>query len=48
MGSAPAGSVAPGRENPYRNGNLTEALRLEVENPDLAKALKTEANRAKS
>jgi len=48
MGAAPAGSVAPGRENPYRNGNLTEALRLEVENPDLAKALKTEANRAKS
>ena len=48
MGSAPAGSVAPGRENPYRNGNLTEALRLEVENPDLAKALKTEAGRARS
>lgn len=48
MGSAPAGSVAPGRDNPYRNGNLTEALRLEVENPDLAKALKLEANRAKS
>jgi hypothetical protein len=48
MGAAPAGSVAPGRDNPYRNGNLTEALRLEVENPDLAKALKTEANRAKS
>ena len=48
MGAAPAGSVAPGRENPYRNGNLTEALRLEVENPDLAKALKTEATRAKS
>lgn len=48
MGAAPAGSVAPGRENPYRSGNLTEALRLEVENPDLAKALKTEANRAKS
>ena len=48
MGAAPAGSVAPGRENPYRNGNLTEALRLAVENPDLARALKTEANRAKS
>ena len=45
MGSAPAGSVAPGRENPYRSGNLTEALRLEVENPDLAKALKLEAGR---
>ena len=48
MGSAPAGSVSPGRDNPYRNGNLTEALRLEVENPDLAKALKQEANRARS
>ena len=47
MGSAAGGSVAPGRENPYRNGNLTEALRLEVENPDLAKALKAEAQRAK-
>lgn len=47
MGAAPAGSVAPGRENPYRSGNLTEALRLEVENPDLAKALKAEANRAR-
>ena len=46
MGSAAGGSVAPGRDNPYRNGNLTEALRLEVENPDLAKALKAEANRA--
>ena len=45
MGSAAGGSVAPGRENPYRNGNLTEALRLEVENPDLAKALKAEAQR---
>ena len=47
MGSAPAGSIAPGRENPYRNGNLTEALRLEVENPDLAKALKAEAARTR-
>ena len=47
MGSAPAGSVAPGRSNPYRDGNLTEALRLEVENPDLAKALKAEAGRTR-
>ena len=45
MGSAPAASVAPGRENPYKSGNLTEALRLEVENPELAKALKAEAGR---
>ena len=28
-------TVAPGRDNPYRSGNMTEALRLEVENPDL-------------
>ena len=45
MGSAAGGSVAPGRSNPYREGNLTEAMRLEVENPDLAKALKAEARR---
>ena len=45
MGSAPTGSVAPGKENPYKTGNLTEALRLEVENPQLAKAFKAEAGR---
>jgi len=45
MGSAPAASIAPGRDNPYKTGNLTEALRLEVEQPELAKALKAEANR---
>ena len=45
MGAAAGGSVAPGRSNPYRDGNLTEAMRLEVENPDLAKALKAEARR---
>lgn len=46
MGISPgAGSVAPGRENPYVTGNLTEALRLEVENADLAAALKAEAKR---
>lgn len=45
MGIAPGtGSVAPGRENPYRTGNLTETIRLEVENPELARALKAEAN----
>ena len=46
MGITPGtGSVAPGRENPYQSGNLTEAIRLEVENPELARALKSEANR---
>ena len=41
-------NVAPGRDNPYRSGNMTEALRLEVENPDLARALKKEAHAARS
>ena len=36
-------SVAPGMTNPYRTGNLTEAMKLEVTNPDLAKQLKAEA-----
>ena len=41
-GSAP--SVAPGQTNPYRTGNLTEAMLLEARNPELAKALKAEAS----
>jgi len=45
MGSAPAATVAPGMVNPYRTGNLTEALLLEKQNPELAKALKAEAQR---
>ena len=45
MNAAPTGSVAPGMNNPYRTGNLTEAMKLEVSNPDLAKALKAEALR---
>lgn len=45
MNANPRTSVAPGRTNPYRDGNLTEALRLEVENPDLARALKAEAGK---
>ena len=46
MGISPGSqSVAPGRENPYVTGNLTEAIRLEVENADLARALKAEAQR---
>ena len=45
MGSAPASAVAPGMNNPYRTGNLTEALQLETSNPELAKALKAEAAR---
>ena len=45
MGAAPAGSVAPGMSNPYRTGNLTEAMALEISNPELAKSLKAEALR---
>ena len=36
-------SIAPGQTNPYRTGNLTEAMVLEANNPELAKALKAEA-----
>lgn len=45
MGATPSVTVAPGMSNPYRTGNLTEALQLEATNPDLAKALKAEAAR---
>ena len=47
MGSAPSSAGLPGVVNPYKREtfNLTEALRLEAENPDLAKALKAEASR---
>ena len=46
MGSAPgAATVAPGMTNPYRTGNLTEAMKLEATNPQLAKQLKAEAQR---
>ena len=45
MGSTGSVSVSPGRENPYRSGDLTAALTLEVQNPELAKALKAEAAR---
>lgn len=45
MSSSSASSVAPGMTNPYRTGNLTEAMALEVSNPELAKSLKAEAMR---
>ena len=44
MGTSDA-TVAPGRPNPFRDGNLTEAMQLQKENPELAQALKTEAQR---
>lgn len=45
MNAAPSISIAPGMGNPYKGAtkNLTAALRLERENPDLAAALKAEA-----
>jgi multidrug efflux pump subunit AcrA (membrane-fusion protein) len=47
MGSAPSANGLPGVKNPFKaeTFNLTEVLRLEAENPDLAKALKAEAGR---
>tara|TARA_E500000305_G_scaffold74766_1_gene60534 strand:- start:1001 stop:1768 length:768 start_codon:yes stop_codon:yes gene_type:complete len=46
MGSnAASPSVAPGMTNPYKLGNMTEALKLEAENPELARVLKAEAQR---
>lgn len=36
-------TIAPGMANPYRTRNLTEAMKLEVTNPELAKQLKAEA-----
>ena len=47
MGSGPSTTGLPGVVNPYKREtfNLTEALRLEADNPDLAKALRAEAGR---
>jgi hypothetical protein len=45
MSAAPVSAVAPGMSNPYRSGNLTEAMQLEMSNPELARALKAEAAR---
>ena len=44
MGTGPASvSVAPGMSNPYATKNFTEAMKLEMSNPELAKQLKAEA-----
>jgi cell division septum initiation protein DivIVA len=45
MGTSAPSSAAPGLTNPYITGNLTERIRLEAENSELAKALKAEAQR---
>ena len=44
---ATASATSAGIRNPYKNEsfNLTEALRLEAENPELARAMKAEAGR---
>jgi len=50
MGSAPSATGLDGVVNPYSRDtfNLTEALRLEVENPELARALKAQAGSGNS
>jgi cell division septum initiation protein DivIVA len=47
MGATASASPAAGTRNPYKTEsfNLTEALRLEADNPELARALKAEAGR---
>jgi cell division septum initiation protein DivIVA len=45
MGATASATVAPGMTNPYKTRNLTEALLLERDNPQLAEALKAEALR---
>ena len=44
---ATASATSAGIRNPYKGEsfNLTEALRLEAENPELARAMKAEAGR---
>jgi hypothetical protein len=44
MGTS-ATTVGSGTDNPYKTGNLTEIISLEVEKPELARALKAEAQR---
>ena len=36
-------SAAPGMSNPYASKNFTEAMKLEMSKPELAKQLKAEA-----
>jgi hypothetical protein len=47
MGSAPTTNLPAGMSNPYKKDtyNFTEVLRLERDNPELAKLLKAEATR---
>ena len=45
MGAAQSATVAPGMNNPWRTGNFTEQMALQMQNPELAAALKAEAGR---
>lgn len=47
MGTAPgaAPTIAPGLENPWRSGNVTQQLLLVRDNPELAQALQAEASK---
>lgn len=45
MGATPTSVVAPGMTNPFRTGNLTEAMALKLSNPELAAALEAEARK---
>lgn len=43
MGSSGSAALSGGMSNPYTSGNFTEIVRLESENPDLAKRMKAQA-----
>ena len=43
MGSSGSAALSGGMNNPYISGNFTEIVKLESENPDLAKRMKAQA-----
>ena len=47
MGTAPgaAPTIAPGLDNPWRTGNITQQLLMTRDNPELAQALQAEASK---
>ena len=45
MGAVPSSAATSGQQNPYSSGNLSEAIRLEMENPALAQRLKAQAGK---
>ena len=40
----PTSNVAPGRENPWKTGNLTQQMILSEQDPNLAAVLQKEAS----